>query len=47
MDDNMPVYDWDDAVEFILSRSDFDKGMVEKVLNLEEDYMRSIGIIED
>lgn len=47
MNENMPVYNWDDAVEYILSRSDFEKDIVEKVLELEEEYMRSISIIED
>lgn len=47
MSDNMPVYNWDDAVEYILSRSDFEKDFVEKVLELEEEYMRNVGIISE
>lgn len=44
--ENMPVYDYDDAIRFIAERSDIDKNVIEKVLSLEEDYMCSIGIIE-
>lgn len=45
--DNMPVYDFEDAVNFISEKCDIDKDIIEKVLLLEEDYMRSIGIITD
>jgi len=45
--DNTPVYDYEDAISFIAERSDIDKGIIEKVLLLEEEYMRSIGIIID
>lgn len=45
MDNNMPVYDFDDAVNFIAERCDISKDIIEKVLISEEDYMRSIGII--
>lgn len=44
---NMPIYDYDDAINFIAERSDIGKDVIEKVLSLEEDYMRSIGIIEN
>ena len=44
---NMPIYDYDDAINFIAERSDIGKDVIEKVLSLEEDYMRSIGIISD
>lgn len=45
MNENTPVYTWEDAVDFIKERCDIDKGSIEKVLELEEDYMRSVGII--
>lgn len=45
MDNNIPVYDYEDAINFIAERCDISKDIIEKVLTLEEDYMRSIGII--
>lgn len=42
-----PVYDYEDAINFISERCDVDKDTIDKVLMLEEDYMRSIGIIND
>ncbi len=45
--DNIPVYEYEDAINFIAERCDIDKDTIEKVLMLEEDYMRSIGIIVD
>lgn len=45
--DNMPVYKFEDAINFIAERCDINKDIIEKVLLLEEDYMRSIGIITD
>ncbi len=45
--DNTPVYEYEDAINFIAERCDIDKDTIEKVLMLEEDYMRSIGIIVD
>lgn len=47
MDNNMPVYDFDDAVNFIAEWCDISKDIIEKVLISEEDYMRSIGIISE
>lgn len=47
MDNNTPVYDYEDAINFIAERCDINKDTIEKVLMLEEDYMRSIGIISD
>ena len=47
MDNNIPVYDFEDAINFISERCDISKDTIEKVLTLEEDYMRSIGIISD
>lgn len=45
--DNTPVYDYEDAINFIAERYDVGKNIIEKVLMLEEDYMRSIGIVVD
>lgn len=45
MNKNTPVYEWEDAINFIAERCDIDKEVIEKVLGLEEDYMRSIGVI--
>lgn len=47
MDNNTPVYDYEDAINFIAKRCDVNRNIIEKVLMLEEDYMRSIGIISD
>lgn len=43
--ENMPVYDWDNAVIYITERCGLERNEVEEVLLLEEDYMRSVGII--
>ena len=47
MNENTPVYEWEDAINFIAERCDIDEETIEKVLLLEEDYMRTIGIIVD
>lgn len=47
MNENTPVFDWEDAVNFITDRCEVDKNIVEKVLELEEEYMRNIGIIAE
>lgn len=47
MSENMPVYDWEDAVEYIVKRCELNKDTVEKVLLFEEEYMRSVGIISE
>ena len=47
MENITPVYDYEEAVNFIAERCDTSKEVIEKVLMLEEDYMRSIGIISD
>jgi len=44
---NTPVYDYVEAINFIAERCDIGKDIIEKVLALEEDYMRSIGIISE
>lgn len=45
--DNTPVYDFDEAVKFISERCEIERNIIDKILILEEDYMRSIGIIEN
>lgn len=47
MDYNTPVYDFEEAISFISEKCDISREYIEKVLMLEEDYMRSIGIISD
>ena len=42
-----PIYEYEDAINFISEKCDVGKDIIEKVLLLEEDYMRSIGIIVD
>lgn len=46
MNDNIPVWDETEAINFISERCDIDKDIIEKVLELEAKYMESIGIIE-
>lgn len=45
--DNTPVYDYDEAIDFISDRCNVDRDIIDKILMLEEDYMRKIGIICD
>lgn len=45
IDDKEIVYDFGEAIHFIAERCDLDKSVIETVLDLEEEYMRSIGII--
>lgn len=45
--DNTLVYDYDEAVKFISERCEIERNIIDKILMLEEDYMRSIGIIEN
>lgn len=47
MDNNTPVYDYEDAINFIAERCNINKDTIEKILMLEEGYMCSIGIISD
>lgn len=47
INENMPVYDWNNAVDYITERCGLEKNAVEEVLLLEEDYMRSVGIISE
>ena len=43
---DIPVYDVQDAINFISARCNVSKDIIELVLSLDEEYMRSIGIIE-
>ena len=45
--DNTPIYDFDEAVKFISERCEIERNIIDKILMLEEDYMRSIGIIKN
>lgn len=45
IDDKEIVYDFGEAIHFIGERCDLDKSVIETVLDLEEEYMRSIGVI--
>lgn len=47
MDNNALVYDFEEAINFISERCNTSKEIIEKILMLEEDYMRNIGIICD
>lgn len=40
-----PIYVFEDAVNFIAERCNTDRETIEKILMLEDDYMRSVGII--
>ena len=40
-----PIYVFEDAVNFIAERCNTDRETIEKILMLEDDYMRSDGII--
>lgn len=40
-----PIYVFEDAVNFIAERCNIDRETIEKILMLEDDYMRSVGII--
>lgn len=40
------VYEPDDAIEFIAARCDIDKETIATVLDLDLEYMVSVGIIE-
>ena len=40
------VYDVYDAINFIAERCDIDKDIIATVLDLDEEYMRSVGIID-
>lgn len=42
-----PIYDFADAVDFIRARCNIHIEDIERVLTLEEEYMRSVGIIND
>lgn len=39
------VYDWNNAIEFIHDRCNLSRDMIDEVLELEQEYMKSIGIV--
>ena len=43
--DNGPVYYVEEAVGFIINKTGIDEQLIRDVLDAEEDYMRSIGLI--
>lgn len=45
MNENTPVFNWEAAVDFIAERCEFSKDIIENILELEEEYMQSVGII--
>lgn len=45
MNDNTPVYNWEDAVKFVQERCNLSEDVITKVLELEEEYMKSVGIM--
>lgn len=47
MEENLKMYVWDEAVEFIQKRCDLSRETIETVLSLEEEYMIEIGIMTE
>ena len=45
MNDNTLVYNWKDAIKFIHERCNLSEDVIVEVLELEEEYMKSVGII--
>lgn len=45
MDTNIPMWVWEDAVDFIAVRCNISREDIERVLELEDRYMREIGLI--
>lgn len=45
MNNNTPVYNWEDAIKFIRERCNLSKDVIIEVLEFEEEYMKSVGII--
>ena len=44
--ENNIVWEWEDAVKFIMDRCDLSREVIETVLNLEFGYEDSIGLFE-
>lgn len=42
---NSPVYYVEDAVSFVHNKTGIDEQLIRDILDAEEDYMRSIGLI--
>lgn len=47
IEDKIPVYNWEDAVKFIHERCNLSEDMIIEVLQLEEEYMKTIGVITE
>lgn len=45
MDINTPMWVWEDAVDFIAVRCNLSRDDIDLVLELEDQYMREIGLI--
>lgn len=45
MNDNTPVYSWEDSIKFIHDRCNLSEDVIIEVLELEEEYMKNVGII--
>lgn len=41
----IPVLDFDELVKYIHEKTEYDKEVIEKVLDLETEYMVQLGII--
>lgn len=47
LEQTIRYYDFEDAVDFIHGRCSVDEDTIRLILNLDTEYMRSIGIIEE
>lgn len=45
MNNNKPMYFYEDAIKFIRNKSKLNEDIISKVLELELEYMRSIGLV--
>lgn len=43
--DGLPVLDFEELVSYIMEKSQYPKADIERVLDLETEYMEKIGII--
>lgn len=44
-DKEIPVLDFDELVKYIQGKTEYEKEVIENILNLETEYMVQIGII--
>lgn len=47
IDVDAPVFDVDEAIDYIAERSDIPEDVISRVLEMEEEYMEKIGIVID